>query len=91
MCAEAYGFTILYLEAGSGAHTPVHTDLIQAARKATDSLVLLVGGGIRDGATAKRAIDAGADWIVTGNLTEEFADAHELQTTLQSFIEEMRS
>jgi len=91
MCAESYGFAILYLEAGSGAHTPVHSNLIQAARKASDSLILLVGGGIRDGATAKRAIDAGADWIVTGNLAEEFADAHELQTTLQSFIEEMKS
>jgi heptaprenylglyceryl phosphate synthase len=45
-----------------------------------------VGGGIRDGATAKVTLDAGADWIVTGNLCEEFADAHELQTTLETFI-----
>ena len=91
MCAEAYGFSILYLEAGSGAHTPVHPDLIRAARAASDKLVLLVGGGIRDGTTAKIALDAGADWIVTGNLCEEFADAHELQTTLQTFMNEMKS
>ena len=91
MCAEAYGFSIIYLEAGSGANTPVNPDLIRAARDASDKLVLLVGGGIRDGATAKRAIDAGADWIVTGNLAEEFVDAHELQTTLQTFITEMKS
>ncbi len=89
MCAESYGFSILYLEAGSGANTPVSPDLIRAARAASDKLVLLVGGGIRDGATAKIAIDAGADWIVTGNLCEEFADAHELQTTLETFITEM--
>ena len=91
MCAEAYGFAILYLEAGSGAHTPVSPDLIRAARAATDDLVLLVGGGIRDGATAKRALDAGADWVVTGNLTEEFAEASTLQSTLTTFIAEMRS
>ena len=91
MCAESYGFSILYLEAGSGAHTPVNPELIRAAKAASDKLVLLVGGGIRDGATAKTALDAGADWIVTGNLCEEFADAHELQTTLETFITEMQS
>lgn len=91
MCAESYGFSILYLEAGSGAHTPVNPELIRAAKAASDKLVLLVGGGIRDGTTAKTALDAGADWIVTGNLCEEFADAHELQTTLETFISEMRS
>ena len=91
MCAESYGFSILYLEAGSGADTPVNPELIRAAKAASDKLVLLVGGGIRDGATAKVALDAGADWIVTGNLCEEFADAHELQTTLETFISEMKS
>ena len=91
MCAESYGFSILYLEAGSGANTPVNPDLIRAAKAASDKLVLLVGGGIRDGATAKIALDAGADWIVTGNLCEEFADAHELETTLTTFITEMQS
>ena len=91
MCAESYGFSILYLEAGSGADTPVNPELIRAAKAASDKLVLLVGGGIRDGATAKVALDAGADWIVTGNLCEEFADAHELQTTLETFISKMKS
>ncbi len=91
MCAESYGFSILYLEAGSGANTPVSPDLIRAAKAASDKLVLLVGGGIRDGATAKAALDAGADWIVTGNLCEEFEDAHLLQTTLETFIIKMKS
>ena len=91
MCAESYGFSILYLEAGSGANTPVSPDLIRAAKTASDKLVILVGGGIRDGATAKAALDAGADWIVTGNLCEEFEDAHLLQTTLETFIIKMKS
>jgi phosphoglycerol geranylgeranyltransferase len=91
MAADAYGFSILYLEAGSGAHKPVNPDLIRAAREASNKLILLVGGGIRDGTTAKIALDAGADWIVTGNLCEEFEDAHELQKTLHTFITEMKS
>ncbi len=91
MCAESYNFSILYLEAGSGAHTPVNPNLISAARAASDNLVLIVGGGIRDGETARIAVEAGADWIVTGNLCEEFTDAHELQITLQTFINQMRA
>jgi phosphoglycerol geranylgeranyltransferase len=91
MCAEAYGFAILYLEAGSGAHTPVSVDLIRAARAASDKLVIMVGGGIRDGVTARKAVEAGADWIVTGNLAEEFTDASTLQTTLEQFIATMRA
>lgn len=90
ICAESYGFSLLYLEAGSGANNPVSPELIKAARESCN-LTIIVGGGIRDGSTAKLAIDAGADWIVTGNLCEEFADAHELQATLQTFIAEMNS
>ena len=52
-------------------------------------LPLCVGGGIRDGATARKAADAGADWIITGNLSEEFDDADELQRVLTQFITEM--
>jgi len=88
--AESYGFELLYLEAGSGAHTPVNPNLITAAREACD-LVLIVGGGIRDGATARLAAQAGADWIITGNLTESFDDANELEQALSEFIQEMNS
>ena len=90
MAAESYGFGLFYLEAGSGARHPVESDLIRAARDACD-LTLVVGGGIRDGATAKRAAEAGADWIITGNLAEDFDDADELQRVLSEFITEMNS
>ncbi|MFL2956439.1 MAG: phosphoglycerol geranylgeranyltransferase [Candidatus Thalassarchaeaceae archaeon] len=88
--AESYGFELLYLEAGSGAQTPVNPKLITAAREACN-LVLIVGGGIRDGATARLAAQAGADWIVTGNLTESYDDADELQRVLTEFIKTMNS
>jgi phosphoglycerol geranylgeranyltransferase len=90
MCAEAFNFSILYLEAGSGAHTPVSPDLIRAAKAASENLIILVGGGIRDGATALAAVEAGADWVVTGNLTEQFDDAATLQSTLEAFITQMK-
>ena len=91
MCASAYGFRLLYLEAGSGADYPVNTTLIEAAKAAAPDLVLLVGGGIRDGSAAQRAAAAGADWVVTGNLTESFDQASQLQEALTSLIEEMRT
>ena len=76
---------MLYLEAGSGAETPVNQALITAARNACD-LPLIIGGGIRDVEAASKAVDAGADWIVTGNLTEEFDDASKLQEILTSLV-----
>ncbi len=88
--AEYYGFKIIYLEAGSGAKTPVSPELIKAARKSCD-LTIIVGGGIRDGETAKIASDAGADWVITGNLTESFDDANALQNVLMEFILTMNS
>ena len=90
MTAQSYGFNLLYLEAGSGADTPVSAELIQAARSACN-LTLVVGGGIRDGETARKAVQAGADWIITGNLTESFDDADELQRVLTEFITKMNS
>ena len=90
VCAEAYGFSLLYLEAGSGAETPVSTRLIQAARNASERFVLIVGGGIRDGKSARAAVEAGADYVVTGNLTEQFDDIENLRMALSDLITEMR-
>ena len=88
LTAQMFGFDMFYLEAGSGADKPVNPDLIKSARDVTD-ITLIVGGGIRDGRTAKIAAQAGADWIITGNLVEEFEDASELETALREFINEM--
>ena len=88
--AEYYGFKIIYLEAGSGAENPVSPNLIKAAKESCD-LTIVVGGGIRDGESAKIAADAGADWIITGNLTEGFDNDDELQSVLTNFISKMNS
>ena len=88
--AEYYGFRIIYLEAGSGAQKPVSPTLIKAARESCN-LTIIVGGGIRDGDTANLASDAGADWIITGNLTESFDNANTLQNVLTDFISKMNA
>lgn len=88
ICAESFGFQLLYLEAGSGADQPVSTELIQAAREAC-SLTLIVGGGIRNSVQAAAAVAAGADWIVTGNLTEQTDEADELFAILNEIVTEI--
>ena len=83
--AEMYGFSTVYLEAGSGASSPVSLDLIKTA-KSSMQCTLLVGGGIRTPEQMKAAADAGADYIVTGTITEEFDDLQLLKERLQSLI-----
>jgi phosphoglycerol geranylgeranyltransferase len=65
------------LEAGSGADKQVNPELIKSA-KTTQGLTMIVGGGIRTPEQAKVAADAGADWIVTGTLTEDATDLTDL-------------
>ena len=83
--AGMYGFSTVYLEAGSGASSPVNLDLIRTAKASMDC-TLLVGGGIRSPEQMKAAADAGADYIVTGTITEEFDDLQRLKERLESLI-----
>jgi len=69
LAAENLGMRYVYLEAGSGAKTPVPPSMIRLVKKYT-SLHLVVGGGIRDAESAKAAKNAGAEIIVTGTLVE---------------------
>ncbi len=69
MAAEFFGMKLLYLEAGSGADQSIPEEMIAKVKKTTD-LILIVGGGIRDGETARQIVDAGADIIVTGTVVE---------------------
>jgi phosphoglycerol geranylgeranyltransferase len=77
----------VYLEAGSGAKSPVPLEMIKLV-KSKIQVPLVVGGGIRDGETAKAVVDAGADIIVTGNLVEETAGIRESIYDIVSHIEQ---
>tara|TARA_B110000444_G_scaffold75936_1_gene71561 strand:- start:15180 stop:16013 length:834 start_codon:yes stop_codon:yes gene_type:complete len=85
LTARMFGFKLLYLEAGSGADTQVHPSLIESARTVNE-LTLLVGGGIRTPEQAALAAKAGADWIVTGTLTEDAADLEELRYRITAVV-----
>jgi phosphoglycerol geranylgeranyltransferase len=69
MAAEFMGMKLFYLEAGSGASQHIPSEMIAKIKKFTD-LIVIVGGGIRDGTTAAEVAKAGADIIVTGTIVE---------------------
>ena len=81
LAAAMYGFKLLYLEAGSGADKQVTPELIKSART-TDGLTIIVGGGIRTPEQAKLAAESGADWVVTGTLTEDATDLNDLKSKI---------
>lgn len=72
--AQLLGKRIVYLEAGSGAKTPVCQNIIRAVRKAID-LPLVVGGGICTPQQMTDAFGAGADVVVIGNHFEEHPES----------------
>jgi putative glycerol-1-phosphate prenyltransferase len=83
LAAEIIGMKLVYLDAGSGAQISVPEEMIQAITRHC-SLPVIVGGGIRTPEEARRKVEAGASFIVTGTVTErnnhhsfirEFAEA----------------
>ena len=65
--------------------------MITAAKKIAPNAMIVVGGGMHSGELAQQSVRAGADWIVTGNLTEEFDDAAELEKVMRNYIQTMRN
>ncbi len=83
LAAQMMGMRWVYLEAGSGAKTPVSVDHVALVAKGTSTNVI-VGGGLIEPQMVAERVAAGASMVVTGNLWEkckdevlmkEFADA----------------
>jgi putative glycerol-1-phosphate prenyltransferase len=70
MAGEMLGLKLLYMDAGSGAKTPITQQMIQSVAGQI-SIPLIVGGGIRDAEKAYNNCKAGADLIVIGNAIEK--------------------
>ena len=69
IAGELLGQRLIYLEAGSGAQSPVYDGVIAAVRDSV-ATPLIVGGGIRSTSMIEKALVAGADLIVVGNHLE---------------------
>jgi len=69
LAAQYLGMRFVYLEGGSGAKNPVPNEMISLVKSAVE-VPLVVGGGIKTGEQMKSVVDAGADVVVTGNVTE---------------------
>jgi phosphoglycerol geranylgeranyltransferase len=86
LAAEYLGMRFVYLEAGSGAPSPVPASIVAAAREVA-SIPLIVGGGIRSGTAARGLLDAGANALVTGTITEEEG----VGSAFRSILEEVKT
>jgi phosphoglycerol geranylgeranyltransferase len=69
LAGQYFGMKYIYLEAGSGAQKPVPDEMIMKVKK-NINIPLIVGGGLRDYESARRAFDAGADFVVLGSIIE---------------------
>jgi len=72
LTAEMFGMDLFYLEAGSGAPSPVPPEMVKAVRESVD-MPILVGGGITEPGHVPPLVKAGADIVVTGTLVENGA------------------
>lgn len=70
LAGELLGLRAIYLDTGSGAPRSVSPAMVAAVRATVDAPII-VGGGIRDAATARALCDAGADVLVVGTAIEQ--------------------
>jgi putative glycerol-1-phosphate prenyltransferase len=83
---ELLGMKLIYLEAGSGAQSPISEAIIKAVKNSL-SVPLIVGGGIRNRTQLEAAYQAGADMVVVGTAFEQdpyfFKDTQHLNNVVQ--------
>lgn len=70
LAGQFSGKKLIYLEAGSGAKTPVSSVVINCV-KSELKVPLIVGGGIRNSQQLNNAYNAGADLVVIGTAFEK--------------------
>lgn len=70
LAGEMLGMQVTYMDAGSGAKTPINSNMIRTVYKSIDC-PLIIGGGIDTVDKAYSALSAGADLIVIGNAIEK--------------------
>jgi phosphoglycerol geranylgeranyltransferase len=86
LAAKFMGMRLVYLEAGSGADAPVPAAMVSLVKRLLGEVLLIVGGGIRNGAAAAELAGAGADLIVTGTAVEKSQDVKDFVSQITSAI-----
>ena len=69
IAGELLGLKLIYMDAGSGAESPVPTEMIELVKQNID-IPLIIGGGLKNESQVKDACNSGADIIVVGNAFE---------------------
>jgi len=70
LAGEMLGLKLIYLDAGSGAESPLPFELIQEVKNNL-KIPLIVGGGLKSKEQIKTVCEAGADIIVLGTSAEQ--------------------
>ncbi|MBK9270844.1 MAG: geranylgeranylglyceryl/heptaprenylglyceryl phosphate synthase [Saprospiraceae bacterium] len=70
IAAEQLGFKLIYLEAGSGASTPISNEMVSCVSQSIQ-IPLITGGGIKNGKACFDLYKNGVDLIVVGNALEQ--------------------
>lgn len=70
LAGQYLGMKSIYLDGGSGAEKPIDPLMVKMVREWTN-LPIIVGGGIKNTASARELSHAGADVLVIGNGAEE--------------------
>jgi len=89
LAGQYLGMRFVYLEGGSGAKDPVPPEMIRAVKQYVD-IPIIVGGGIRTRERALAAASAGADVIVTGNVTESNDGERKISEIIEGIKETKR-
>ena len=88
LAAEYLGMRLVYLEAGSGAKASVPEEMVRAVSQSV-SIPVIVGGGIRTPQEARAKVEAGASFVVMGNILEKKQN-HSLIETFATAVHRKR-
>lgn len=70
LAAQYMGMSTVYMEAGSGAQRSIPNQVVKAVSSYID-IPVIVGGGIRTPEEARLKSEAGATFVVTGNIYDD--------------------
>jgi phosphoglycerol geranylgeranyltransferase len=87
LAAQYLGMRFVYLEAGSGAKSPIPYEMIRYVKDVID-IPLIVGGGIKTGEVAKNIVKSGADIVVTGTVIEHMQQEQSISSIITAIQNE---